>query len=72
MDFDVRLDNTSPLLMLRPAYNMIAGVHCSENVWLLQDVLRKEWGYKGTIVSDWYGVHDPVGSVKAGCDIEMP
>ena len=54
------------------AYNAINGVYSSENEWLLTDVLRKEWGYKGAVVSDWGATHDRVRGVKAGLDIEMP
>lgn len=57
---------------VRSAYNKINGVTCSENKWLLDEVLRKEWKYDGAVISDWYGVHDPAGSIIAGCDIEMP
>ncbi len=54
------------------AYNQINGVFCSENAWLLKDVLRGEWDYEGMVMTDWGGVKDRVASVKAGNDLEMP
>src|SRR6185369_8188547 len=40
-------------LYLMVAYNRLNGSYCSANPWLLTDVLRNEWGFKGLIVSDW-------------------
>ena len=54
------------------AYNQINGTYCSENEWLQTQVLRKEWGYQGLVVSDWGAVNDRVAGVKAGNDLEMP
>ncbi len=44
----------------------------TENKWLLTDVLRKEWGFKGFVMSDWGAVNDRVLGVKAGLNLEMP
>ena len=54
------------------AYNQINGVYCSENKWLLTDVLRWEWGFDGVVMTDWGAVHDRIAGVKAGLDLEMP
>lgn len=54
------------------AYNQINGTFCSENKWLLTDVLRNEWGFDGVVMTDWGGTRDRVLSIKAGNDIEMP
>ena len=54
------------------AYDQINGVYCSENKWLLTDVLRDEWGFDGAVMSDWGAVRDRVLGLKAGLDIEMP
>ena len=53
------------------AYNRLHGVHCSQNAELLQDVLRRDWGFDGLVVSDWFGTHSP-DAVGAGLDVEMP
>jgi beta-glucosidase len=54
------------------AYNKIHGTYCSENHWLLVDLLKNEWGFEGLVVSDWGAVHDRVAALKAGLDLEMP
>lgn len=54
------------------AYNGINGTFCSENKKYLDDMLRKEWGWDGLIMSDWYGTYSTVDAVKAGLDLEMP
>ena len=40
--------------VLFPSYNRVNGTHASENPHLLQDILRKEWGFQGMVMSDWY------------------
>lgn len=54
------------------SYNKINGVFASENKKLLTDILRKEWGFEGCVVSDWGAVNDRVKGLEAGLDLEMP
>ena len=54
------------------AYNQVNGAYCSEHKWLLTDVLRKDWGFDGVVMTDWGAMHDRVASLKAGLDLEMP
>ena len=54
------------------SYNRINGTFASEHPWLLTDVLRKEWGFEGYVMSDWGAVSDRVAGVAAGLDLEMP
>lgn len=54
------------------SYNKINGIYGCENPFTLDQVLRKEWGFKGYVVSDWGAVDDRVESLKAGLDLEMP
>ncbi len=54
------------------SYNKINGTYASENEWLLNKVLRDDWGFKGYVVTDWSAVADRVKGIKAGLDLEMP
>ena len=54
------------------SYNAINGELSSQNKWLLKDLLRDEWGYKGMVVSDWGAVFDRVKGIKADLSLEMP
>jgi len=54
------------------AYNRINGTYASENSYLLQEILRGEWGFEGAVISDWGANHTIVESVKGGLDLEMP
>ncbi len=54
------------------AYNRLKGEYCSENRRLLTDILRKEWGYEGLVISDWGAVNDRIMGIEAGMDLEMP
>lgn len=54
------------------AYNRVGGTYAAENRRLLTDILRTEWGFDGYVVSDWFGVHEPVGAANAGLTLEMP
>ena len=53
------------------AYNKFRGVFCSESKELLDDILREEWGYDGTIISDWGAVHSTKETAESSMDIEM-
>ena len=69
--FEYVVKNAHPETLMC-AYNKINNVYCSENNWLLKEVLRKEWGFKGLVMSDWGTTHDRVLGVKSGLDLEMP
>ena len=53
------------------AYNKFRGEYLCENDYMLNKILRDEWGFKGVVVSDWAAVHSTVKSLKSGLDIEM-
>lgn len=53
------------------AYNMINGTHCCENKQLLDFILREEWGYDGTVISDWGAVHKTKQAAEVTMDVEM-
>ncbi|AEQ51272.1 beta-glucosidase [Pelagibacterium halotolerans] len=54
------------------AYNRVNGTYASEHEWLISDVLRKQWGFDGLVMSDWFGSHSTAQTVNAGLDLEMP
>ncbi|KAK9802323.1 putative beta-glucosidase [Seiridium cardinale] len=54
------------------SYNRVNGTHASENVHLLKEILRDEWGFDGMIMSDWTGTYSTTEAIKAGLDLEMP
>lgn len=56
---------------LMGAYNKLNGEHCCTSKKLLNDIVREQWKYDGTIISDWGGVHDTVEAAESALDIEM-
>ena len=54
------------------SYNQINGIYANEDKHLLTDILRKEWGFDGIVVTDWGGSNDHVKGVAAGSNLEMP
>lgn len=54
------------------SYNKLNGVHASDSKWLLTDVLRREWGFDGMVVTDWGAMCDRAAGFRAGCDLNMP
>lgn len=54
------------------AYNKLGGSYCGENAWLLTDVLRREWGFDGLVMTDWGATHDRLRMLRSGLDLEMP
>ncbi len=54
------------------SYNLLYGIHTTESRYLNIDLLRKEWGFKGIVMSDWGAVHSTVATANGGLDLEMP
>jgi beta-glucosidase len=54
------------------SYNKVNGTYASGNRWLLTDVLKNEWGFRGPVISDWFAVHDTEAAARGGLDLEMP
>ena len=69
--FEIAVKESAPESIMC-AYNKINAVWCSENHFLLTEILRDEWGYPGFVVSDWGAVHDVVRAIAAGLDLIMP
>ena len=58
--------------MLMCSYNLINGDWACENDYTLNQVLKKEWGYQGWVVSDWFATHSTEKAALAGLDMEQP
>ncbi|KAL3455182.1 periplasmic beta-glucosidase precursor [Aspergillus heterothallicus] len=71
LPFQMVLRDADPWCIMS-AYNRLNGTHCDASSELLSDILRKEWGWDGLVISDW-GATNTVGpSLRAGMDLEMP
>ena len=58
--------------LVMDSYNLIWGVHSTENPWLNNEILRKQWGFKGIVISDWTSVYSTSGAANGGLDLECP
>ncbi|THV80113.1 hypothetical protein D6D27_08835 [Aureobasidium pullulans] len=70
--FEIVIKSHSPPGCVMTAYNLVNGTHMDMHKYLISDVLRDQWGFKGLCMSDWGGTNSTVESVLAGCDLEMP
>lgn len=68
--FEIMLKNSDPWVIMS-SYNLINGVHTSENHDLLTGVLRNEWKFKGFVTTDWWTLGEHYLEIKAGCDLKM-
>jgi len=69
--FEIAVRESQPWSIMA-AYNPVNGIYSAENGLLLNEILRKRWGFRGFAVSDWGAVHDRVQGVNAGLHLEMP
>lgn len=54
------------------SYNLINGVHATQNGWMNNEVAKREWGFDGIMMSDWNSTYDDAGAANGGLDLEMP
>ena len=69
--FEIVVKEAHPKTIMS-SYNLVNGTYANENAHLLQDILRKDWGYDGAVVTDWGGSNDHALGVKNGSTLEMP
>ena len=60
------------LAAIMDSYNLVNGVHMTQNAYLNNEVVKKGWGFDGIIMSDWGATHDGVAAANGGLDLEMP
>ena len=69
--FEIAVTEGKPKTIMS-AYNRVNGTYANENRHLLQDILRKEWGFDGFVMSDWGACNDPAAGIAAGSALNMP
>lgn len=69
--FEIAIKQSKPWTIMS-SYNRLNGIQASQDPWLLDQVLRKDWGFEGVVVSDWHGIKDRPVSLMAGGDLDMP
>lgn len=69
--FEIIVKEADPRAIMT-AYNQTNGAFCSENKYLIEDVLRDSWGFNGVVMTDWGGIVHRDVALKNGCDLEMP
>jgi len=69
--FEIAVKDAHPWTVMC-AYNRVNGPYCCEHTTLLTEILRKEWGFGGLVVTDWGAMNERVEALAAGTDLEMP
>ncbi len=70
-NFEIAIKKANPWTVMA-AYNPVNGTDSTSNKYLLNDILKDEWGYEGIVISDWVSVHNRIAGIKAGMHVEMP
>ena len=69
--FEIAVKSANPWTVMA-SYNRVNGTYATEHDYLLNEILKREWGYDGVVVSDWGAVHSTAPAATGGTDLEMP
>ncbi|KAL3485104.1 glycoside hydrolase [Aspergillus germanicus] len=69
--FQLILKHSDPWCFMT-SYNRVNGTYTSDSPYLIQGILRNEWGFRGLVMSDWVGTYSTAAAINAGLDLEMP
>lgn len=69
--FEIAVKKSQPWTIMA-CYNRVQGEYGTQSPYLLNEILKEEWGFEGIVISDWFAVVDRVEGVKSGMHIEMP
>lgn len=69
--FEIAVKKAQPWTVMA-CYNRVQGTYGTQSKYLLNEILKKEWGFEGIVISDWFAVVDRVEGIKSGMNIEMP
>ncbi|KAJ0416430.1 glycoside hydrolase superfamily [Aspergillus carlsbadensis] len=71
LPFQIAVNHANPWSIMT-SYHKINGIHTAEHPWLINQVLREDWGWDGLVMSDWFGTYSTTEALDAGLDLEMP
>ncbi len=69
--FELAIKKSQPWTVMA-AYNRINGIYACSHHYLINEVLKSEWGFEGLVISDWFAAKETVENAKGGLDLEMP
>ena len=69
--FEMAVKDAQPWTVMS-AYNKVNGTYCSEDNYLIAEILKRDWGHEGLVVTDWGAMNDRVEALQAGIELEMP
>jgi beta-glucosidase len=71
LPFQIAAKQANPWSIMT-SYHKLNGIHTAEHPWLINDVLREDWGWDGLVMSDWSDTYSTTEALDAGLDLEMP
>ncbi|KAJ6011685.1 hypothetical protein N7522_002040 [Penicillium canescens] len=71
LPFQIAMTQANPWSLMT-SYHRINGTHICEDPWIINQILRNDWGWNGLVMSDWFGTYSTAEALNAGMDLEMP